>query len=74
MDKNWIERGVKFLEISLKTLHELNELDWKISLSEDKRKLAEHLSAFSNQVGGGFFVFGVDDNGNKVGVTSLYIK
>lgn len=35
--------------------------------------MAEHLSAFGNQVGGGFFVFGVDD-GQKVGLSDQEAK
>lgn len=47
---------------------ELNDLDWKAALSPDKNRLAEHLSAFSNQTGGGFLVYGMDSFGNAVGV------
>ncbi len=59
------------LEKSLTTPipQELNELDWKQNISDKNEKLAQHLSAFSNIVGGGFMVFGVDNDGNVIGVT-----
>jgi len=69
MEKVWIERGLRLLDRSLNPPHELNELDWKTALSGDKKRLSEHLSAFANQVGGGFFLFGVDDSGVKVGIS-----
>lgn len=68
MEKVWIERGLRLLDRSLNPPHELNELDWKTALSEDKKRLSEHLSAFANQVGGGFLVFGVNDSGIKEGI------
>ena len=40
---------------------ELNELDWKNGLSPKTIKLAQHVSAFANFPGGGFLVYGVDD-------------
>lgn len=70
MNKNWVERGLRLLNKSLNPPHELNELDWKIALSEDRKRLSEHLSAFSNQVGGGFLVFGINDLGEKEGVSA----
>lgn len=54
--------------------HELNELDWKASLSPDKQRLREHLSALSNQPGGGFLIFGVDGAGTPVGVTGDMVE
>lgn len=37
------------LEQSLSPVpHEVNEMDWKVSLSEHKERLAEHLMAFAN--------------------------
>lgn len=41
--------------------HESNEIDWKVSLSERKDRLAEHLMAFANHPNGGCLVFGVGD-------------
>lgn len=69
MNKVWVERGKRVLDRSLSPPHELNELDWKTTLSEDKKKLSEHLSAFANQIGGGFLVFGIDDSGVKQGIS-----
>ncbi|RLA62907.1 MAG: hypothetical protein DRQ88_13105, partial [Epsilonproteobacteria bacterium] len=68
MEKSWRERGLRLLEKSLDPPHELNELDWKVELSDDKKRLAEHLSAFGNHPGGGFFVYGVNDVGKKIGI------
>ncbi|EPZ52541.1 divergent AAA domain protein [Bacteriovorax sp. BAL6_X] len=70
MEKIWIDRGLRLIERSLDPPHELNELDWKTALSEDKKKLAEHLSAFANQAGGGFLIFGINDSGTKVGIAN----
>lgn len=54
----------ELLAKSLKTVRtELNELDWKSDLSTKIERLAQHLSAFANQSGGGFMVYGVDNNG-----------
>ena len=47
---------------------ELNELDWKSSLSENKELLKEHLSAFANYPGGGYIVFGIADSGKIIGI------
>ena len=48
------------LEQSLSPVpHEVNELDWKASLSDHKDRLAEHLMAFANHPKGGGFVFGL---------------
>ena len=70
MEKPWIKRGLGLLKQSFNPPHELNELDWKIGLSENKKSLSKHLSAFANQIGGGFFVFGINNRGGKVGITS----
>lgn len=62
-------RALELLTASLEPpKHELNELDWKAALSPDKKRLTEHLSAFANQPGGGFLIFGVDANGTPCGV------
>jgi hypothetical protein len=53
--------------------HELNEIDWKLELSTDKSGLAEHLYAFANHPGGGFFAFGIDAGGSTVGVDASKI-
>ena len=63
--KAWTARALELLKATLRSpRHELNELDWKEGLSPDKKRLTEHLSAFSNHPGGGFLVFGIDGSGN----------
>lgn len=60
---NWIEDAIKNLHNSLHPVKvELNELDWKSGLSEKSERLAQHISAFANQPGGGTFAFGVNDD------------
>ena len=62
--KAWMTKALELLKASLEPpKHELNELDWKAALSPDKKRLTEHLSAFANQPGGGYLVFGVDSAG-----------
>lgn len=62
MIKSWIQKALDFLDHSLNPVpQELNELDWKEELSPDNAKLCRHLSAFANQPGGGFMVFGIKD-------------
>ena len=53
---SWIEDAIKNLHNSLHPVKvELNELDWKSDLSVKSERLAQHISAFANQVGGGTF-------------------
>lgn len=68
--KNWIPIAINYLEKSLgKIPTELNELDWKATLSPNNDKLCRHISAFANLPGGGFLVFGIDDKtANTLGV------
>lgn len=67
MIKNWLNRAFALLENSLSPMpQELNELDWKESLSPKNEKLTRHLSAFANLPGGGFMVFGVEDATGKI--------
>src|SRR3989338_2081912 len=73
--KQWITRAKNHLQASLSPVpHELNELDWKLKLSEDNERLTHHLSAFANQREGGYFAFGVDPDGRPVGVSSDQTK
>ena len=68
-EKYWIAVVLNCLEQSLSPVpHEVNELDWKASLSAHKDRLAEHLMAFANHPNGGSLVFGVADTGQLVGV------
>ncbi len=65
--KNWINKAIQWLDKSLgKIPSELNEIDWKITLSPNNDKLCKHIAAFANLPGGGFLAFGVDDNTGKV--------
>jgi predicted HTH transcriptional regulator len=55
--------------------HEVNELDWKVALSENKDRLVEHLIAFANHANGGCMVFGVADKGaTPVGVEQAQVQ
>ena len=66
----WVNRAVALLDASLtRTPHELNEIDWKVTLSPDKKRISEHLSAFANHPGGGYLVFGVDNQGVPKGIS-----
>ena len=59
----WKDDAIKNLHDSLHPVKvELNGLDWKSGLSEKSERLAQHISAFANQVGGGTFAFGVSDD------------
>lgn len=65
--KAWENRAVALLDKSLNNIpSELNEIDWKSTLSDNNDKLAKHISAFSNLNGGGFLVFGIDNKGNFI--------
>ena len=73
--KQWITIAKGHLQASLSPVpHELNELDWKLKLSDDNERLTHHLSAFANQREGGYFAFGVDPDGQSVGVSSEQTK
>lgn len=60
---SWKDKALQLLEKSLKPVpQELNEIDWKGGLSNDKERLAQHICAFSNIAGGGILVFGVNND------------
>lgn len=60
--KFWITKAKEYLAHSLgKVPQELNELDWKETLSPKNDKLCQHISAFANLPGGGYLVFGIED-------------
>lgn len=60
---SWKEDAIRNLHNSLHPVKvELNELDWKSGLSEKSERLAQHISAFANQIGGGTFAFGVNND------------
>jgi predicted HTH transcriptional regulator len=67
---SWQEKAIKCLQNSLFPISvELNEIDWKSGLSPKTDRLAQHLCAFSNQEGGGFLVYGVNDDATLFSVT-----
>lgn len=73
--KAWMTKALELLKASLEPpKHELNELDWKAELSPDKKRMTEHLSAFANQPGGGYLVFGVDASGIPSGIEEAAIE
>lgn len=76
MDKHWIAQAVTWLSSSREPVpHELNELDWKVVLTDNKERLVEHLIAFANHPNGGFLVYGVADAGAKlVGVDQAQVE
>ncbi len=60
MNKHWIAQAVASLHASREPIpHEINELDWKARLSDNRERMAEHLIAFANNPNGGNLVFGV---------------
>lgn len=73
--KTWLTKALELLTASLEPpRHELNELDWKAALSPDKKRLTEHLSAFANQAGGGYIIYGVDDTGTPASVDAATVE
>ncbi len=60
--KKWITSVMETLEACLGPVsHEINERDWKQSLSPKKERLVQHLSAFANHPSSGVLVSGIDD-------------
>ena len=52
MTSHWMLRAIALWNASRESApHELNELDWKASLSTHKERLIEHLFAVARQVG-----------------------
>lgn len=76
MDKHWVIQAQAWLRSSREPVpHEINELDWKVDLSGNKERLAEHLIAFANNPNGGCLVFGVADSGAElVGVNQAQVE
>jgi len=67
---NLEKEAIKWLKKSLQPFpQELNEIDWKGQLSTNTDRLAQHISAFANHKGGGFLVFGIDNNGDIKGIS-----
>lgn len=62
---DWKERAIALLKDSLDPVPtELNEIDWKSGLSDKSDRLAQHISAFANNMFGGILVYGINDNGS----------
>ena len=62
----WIDDAVRYLKESLHPVpSELNSLDWKSGLSPKSERLAQHMSAFANNEGGGFFAYGINDDATR---------
>ncbi len=73
LEKNWLRRALICLEESLSPIpHELNELDWKLDLTD--KSLSKHISAFANHQQGGYLVFGINDMGQVTGTEQSKIK
>ncbi len=64
----WEEEAITILQSALSGLFrkEENRLDWKVALSENRKRLYEHVSAFANYPGGGYLVFGINDKTGEV--------
>ena len=64
--KNWISRALALLSNILeKPEHEHNDLDWKVGLSSDKKRLLEHLSAMTKLPGGRITEYNDIQTGNN---------
>ena len=72
----WHNKAIKLLEDSLSPIpQELNGIDWKCALSDKSERLAQHLCAFSNTHGGGFLVFGINnDDASFVEITKTEVE
>ena len=73
--KTWVTKGLELLTSSLDPpQHELNEIDWKVALSGDSKRLSEHLCAFANYPGGGYLAFGVGNDGSLSGLSTVDLE
>lgn len=65
--KHWIANAIAALQERLQPgPHESNEIDWKLSLSENSARLAEHLIAFSNCGKGRNLAIGIAQGGAQL--------
>lgn len=72
---NWKEKAIVLLEKSLQPIpQELNEIDWKGGLSDDKERLAQHICAFSNLIGGGVLVYGIKNDASFIELSQEQIE
>jgi ATP-dependent DNA helicase RecG len=68
--ENWIEDAKQTLKRSLKPIpQELNELDWKSDISSKSERIAQHISAFSNNPNGGYLVYGLNNDATFISLT-----
>ncbi len=58
------------VDSALNAKSEITRLDFKESLPDDLLRFSEHLNAFANSPGGGFFVFGITRNFKDKDTTS----
>lgn len=73
--KHWVKAALCSLEECLSPIpHEVNELDWKVRLSDQSERLVEHLMALANHANGGYLVFGISNNGQVDGVDQASIE
>lgn len=72
--KTWENRALALLTKSLTPiLTDLNEIDWKSTLSDKSERVAQHLSAFSHLQNGGFMAFGINNDGTFTNITKLEV-
>lgn len=76
MAKHWINQATTLFSACRNTIpHEINELDWKIAISDNKERLIEHLIAFANHANGGYLVYGVaDQSSTLLGVDATQVQ
>jgi predicted HTH transcriptional regulator len=73
--KTWVAKALELLSNSLEPpQHEPNEIDWKVSLSADSKRLSEHLCAFANYPGGGYLAFGIANDATLKGLTPTEVE
>jgi predicted HTH transcriptional regulator len=73
--KPWVSKGIELLAGSLEPpQQEPNEIDWKVALSSDSRRLSEHLCAFANYPGGGYLAFGIKSDASLKGLTTAEME
>lgn len=60
---DWRSQAIQMLQDSLYPVpQELNNIDWKCSLSDKSDRLAQHLCAFANTAKGGYLAFGINND------------
>ena len=76
MSKHWVKQAMASLKSSREPVpHEINELDWKVDLADNKDRLVEHLIAFANHPNGGYLTYGIADAGaTLVGVDQAQVE